>query len=700
MKIALVGAELEENLAIRYIWSSLEKAGHEVVQIVFNHEEDIEQAAREMTQSGAELAGFSMVFTYRASEFTQLAARSRQLGFSGHMCAGGHFAAFNAERLLLEETALDSIVCGEGEPIMLDLAANLTDLSSVQGLVWRDHKGGIRRNKPAIKPPDLDALPPPVHKDPFDRFLGLPIVNLLSSRGCTHNCVFCSIAAWHRICGGARLRQRCVSQVADEICQLYSQGARLFNFHDDNFFSSTREESFTRFHLLKNELQHRQIGRIAFAIKARPDDVDNEIFRFLKGMGLFRVFLGIEAGTSESLSRLGRGQTLADNDRAIKVVNGLDIHACFNLLLLNPDSTLEDIEANIRFLRAHPRNPMNFCRTEIYSGTPLETKLRREGRLLGTYWGFNYTIADPRAQRVFDLIYMGFAGRSLGETCIHHTTMAVDYERQILDHFFGCPRLLGQKVKQFIVDVNLNTCGYLTELIQAADSGFTRMHQRDLFLTDLRRRLTTDNERFQMKGAELIRLIRGRAEDKRAPSYTSRIMRSAAAKTALLASVAITSAQAGCYHTEMAPRPPATQVLREHQELKERLLPLVARRLDKPVGVSIRVSVDTDRRSIRSCTFRIYPGPSFAVLEAWGIVLPEPLPEEMISDQFSEEEVAAALKAKGIAPPPEAEITAAPRERLIVQQALSSIIGPGDIRIVLWFGQRGVLAEILDTHNF
>jgi anaerobic magnesium-protoporphyrin IX monomethyl ester cyclase len=84
MRIALIGAELEENLAIRYIWSSLEKAGHEVVQVVFNHEEDLEQAAHELAQSGAQIAGFSMVFTYRAREFAQLAAHARQLGFSGH----------------------------------------------------------------------------------------------------------------------------------------------------------------------------------------------------------------------------------------------------------------------------------------------------------------------------------------------------------------------------------------------------------------------------------------------------------------------------------------------------------------------------------------------------------------------------------------------------------------------------------------
>jgi hypothetical protein len=31
MRVALIGAELEENLALRYIRGSLEQAGHEVV---------------------------------------------------------------------------------------------------------------------------------------------------------------------------------------------------------------------------------------------------------------------------------------------------------------------------------------------------------------------------------------------------------------------------------------------------------------------------------------------------------------------------------------------------------------------------------------------------------------------------------------------------------------------------------------------
>jgi hypothetical protein len=87
--------ECEENLALRYIRAALEGRGHSVTQITFNAEADTEAAAECLARSGAGLAGFSMVFTYRAAEFAAVARRSRELGFRGHLVAGGHFAAFN-----------------------------------------------------------------------------------------------------------------------------------------------------------------------------------------------------------------------------------------------------------------------------------------------------------------------------------------------------------------------------------------------------------------------------------------------------------------------------------------------------------------------------------------------------------------------------------------------------------------------------
>jgi hypothetical protein len=46
MKIAIVGAELEENLGIRYMASSLGKKGHQVEIVPFNSECDIQDVVR------------------------------------------------------------------------------------------------------------------------------------------------------------------------------------------------------------------------------------------------------------------------------------------------------------------------------------------------------------------------------------------------------------------------------------------------------------------------------------------------------------------------------------------------------------------------------------------------------------------------------------------------------------------------------
>src|SRR5437016_5022021 len=102
MNVALIGAELEENLGLRYIASSLESRGHHVSIIPFNSEQDTETAVRNTLASGSQIAGLSMVFTSRGREFCRLAARLRESGFRGHLIAGGPFASFNCDRLVTE----------------------------------------------------------------------------------------------------------------------------------------------------------------------------------------------------------------------------------------------------------------------------------------------------------------------------------------------------------------------------------------------------------------------------------------------------------------------------------------------------------------------------------------------------------------------------------------------------------------------
>src|SRR5271157_4492223 len=158
MKVSLIGAELEENLGLRYMASALLRAGHSAEVIPFNARDDIAQAVEQVTLFKPDIVGLSMVFTGRAREFCQLAAAIRESGFHGHIIAGGHFACFNAERLLHDFPVFDSVGLGEGEEIIVALADHLSDYSQVRGLCFRLPDGSVQTNPSKGNPANLDLL--------------------------------------------------------------------------------------------------------------------------------------------------------------------------------------------------------------------------------------------------------------------------------------------------------------------------------------------------------------------------------------------------------------------------------------------------------------------------------------------------------------------------------------------------------------
>jgi len=195
MKVALIGAELEENLGLRYIASSLESKGHQVAIVPLNSEPDADEAIRQTLAFAPEIAGLSMIFTSRGREFCRFAAQLRQAGYGGHIIAGGPFASFNCERLVTDFAAFDSVALGEGEGIMCALAENLDSLERVAGLCYRGRDAKAVTNPATGNADVLDELPWP-KRTTFHSYFDKPIASILTSRGCWRECAFCSINAW------------------------------------------------------------------------------------------------------------------------------------------------------------------------------------------------------------------------------------------------------------------------------------------------------------------------------------------------------------------------------------------------------------------------------------------------------------------------------------------------------------------------
>jgi hypothetical protein len=171
----------------------------------------------------------------------------------------------------------------------------------------------------------------------------------------------------------------------------------------------------------------------------------------MKRIGLLRVYIGIESGSTQGLRTLARGVTLEQNQRALDFLRKADVYACYNLLAFDPDSTLGSLRDTFTFARKNADMAMNFCRTEVYVGTPLESRLRRENRLQGDVFGWDYRIADARAEQAFRIFVPVFYDRNFRCNGLSNSNLGLGYHLHLLKHFY--PHAFSPSVRSRGTDV-------------------------------------------------------------------------------------------------------------------------------------------------------------------------------------------------------------------------------------------------------
>jgi radical SAM superfamily enzyme YgiQ (UPF0313 family) len=439
--IALVGPEIEENLSLRYLASSLSAAGYVSEIIPFCGEHQFEPAVRAILDAPEPplLVGLSLAFQWKATDTLALAMALRDGGYAGHLTVGGHFATFACSDLLRDFSELDSVVRQEGEHTLLALVRALEagePFDPIPGLAFR-RDGDVQLTAlPSV--PDLAELPRPDRRGEPARCFDHAIAPLVSSRGCYANCTFCCIAAWHeQTLPGKRYRVREPDDVAAEMVEMQRErGIEIFVFHDDNFFVPGKRRNFERFNALADALERRGMGRFATVVKARPTDVDREVFTVLRDrLQAIRVYVGIETDSEQGLKTLRRWSRPRQNHQAIEIVRELDLYCCFNMLAFDPDTTLESLEINIEFMRDACDFPSNFGRVELYAGTPLLARMQQEQRVRGDYLQWDYDLHDRAVERVFLLAMGAFRERNFGTDALNNRIMGTRFDLEVSRHF-------------------------------------------------------------------------------------------------------------------------------------------------------------------------------------------------------------------------------------------------------------------------
>ena len=437
-RVALIGSEFEENLSLRYLAAAAAQEGFESVLIPFNDEHRSAEVVREVLAIDPLVTGISIPFQLRARESLALADRLRAAGSRSHITLGGHFATFEYENILRHHPAVDSIVRHEGEVTLRELCARVLRgelLAPLQGAVVRTPSGIVDGGKRKLPP--LDELPFPDRRGAPREVMGVAAAPIVGSRGCYADCSFCCIYAWADNADGARYRRRSVESIVDEMRREYSgRGVRLFIFHDDNFFVPSAEQNLRRYSRLKELLADAGMTDIALVIKCRPNDVTPELFALLRSIGLLRAYVGIETNSDEGIVSLNRRITSADNRRALRILRELDVYHTFNVLIFDPEATVDGIERNIDFIEAFADIPSNFCRAEVYAGTPLKAILEQSGRLEGDYFAWTYQMRDPRVEVLFRIAMTAYSARNFRHDGVANLNMGIRGDNELMRRFY------------------------------------------------------------------------------------------------------------------------------------------------------------------------------------------------------------------------------------------------------------------------
>lgn len=445
MRVTLVGADLEENLGLGMIAASLEGAGHKVRVVPFDEASAREAVAKRVLGTRPDVIGLGIQFQHRAHDFLALARRLRALGFEGHLTCGGQFPTMAFREVLSRGHGVDSVVLHEGEETIVELVEAVArdgrgaPLRAIRGLAIMEAGEATRTEGRALG--DLDRLPFPTRYRPHSRHLGVPFIPIMASRGCWGSCAYCSITSFYRDArahaGGRTLRRRTPKNVATEMALLWhaAGGPSIFCFHDDNFFDPRPADTLARVRAIRQELDDFGVGAIGMIGKCRPDTVDAALLKELRALGVLRLYIGVENASQAGADHLGRRTQNLRISEALRAADDAGIFTCYNLLLFEPDATLADVAENVAFIRAHATHPVNFCRAEPYYGTPMHRRLEQADAVTGSYLGFDYRIADDRAELLFRVCAAAFRERNFAPLGVGNRTMGLGYAAKVLQHF-------------------------------------------------------------------------------------------------------------------------------------------------------------------------------------------------------------------------------------------------------------------------
>ena len=227
--------------------------------------------------------------------------------------------------------------------------------------------------------------------------------HVMTSRGCTHHCCFCSSHTVH----GRRMRYYSINRVKDDFRRLKDQyGAKTVVFQDDHFMSN-RQRVLEIIDIVK-ELHITAVFQNALAMYA----LDKEMLEVLKSAGVSQLSLSVESGSNRVLREImHKPLNLSTIKRVTEDCRKLGIYTNVSVLIGLPGETKQDIEDSRRFLKTIYANWfLIFCATPLV-GSEMYDICKKKHYFKSNYIGCDYKKAvvqteDFTAEYIQEMEYL------------------------------------------------------------------------------------------------------------------------------------------------------------------------------------------------------------------------------------------------------------------------------------------------------